>query len=73
MFTDVESQERLRRSIEQPSLLKLINAWLERTPGLVSFDVNESGNKVEYNNLLKEYEESAQRYLRDTYVKTAEV
>lgn len=72
VFTDEEAKEALQKSTEQPSLLKLINAWLERTPGLVSFDVNESGNKVEYNNLLKEYEQSVHKYLRDTYVNSAE-
>lgn len=73
MFTDEESKESLKNSTEKPTLLKLIDAWLERTPGLVSFDYNENGNKVEYNYLLKEYEKSVHRYLHDTYVAPAEV
>jgi len=72
VFTDEESKESLKNSTEKPTLLKLIDAWLERTPGLVSFDYNENGNKVEYNYLLKEYEKSVHRYLHDTYVAPAE-
>jgi hypothetical protein len=73
VFTDTESRESLNKSEKEPTLLKLINAWLERTPGLVSFDVNEKGTRVEYNYLLKEYEKSVHRYLKDTYVTPAEV
>ncbi len=73
VFTDEEAKDRLKQSETKPTLLKLIDAWLERTPGLVSFGVNESGNKVEYNYLLKEYEKSVHRYLKDTYVTPAEV
>jgi len=72
VFTDTESRESLNKSEQEPTLLKLINAWLERTPGLVSFDVNEKGTRVEYNYLLKEYEKSVHRYLKDTYVTPAE-
>lgn len=71
VFTDEESRERLRKSVEEPSLLKLIEAWLERTPGLVHFSVNESGKKIEYNLMLKEYENSVNKYLNDTYVTPA--
>ena len=73
MFTDQEAQDTLGKTKTEPSLLKLIDAWLSRTPGLVSYDVNESGNKVEYNYMCKEYEKSVRRYLIDTYVKPAEV
>ena len=70
---DEESKDRLRQTEEQPSLLKTIEAWLERTPGLATYDYTESGNKVEDNYLLKEYEKSVNRYLKDTYVTPAEV
>jgi hypothetical protein len=73
LFTDEESKKQLKDSLEKPSLLKLIEAWLERTPGLVTFDYNENGNKVEDNYLLKEYEKSVNKYLKDTYVTPAEV
>jgi tryptophan 2,3-dioxygenase len=73
VFNDHESIETLNQSIKEPSLLKLIDAWLSRTPGLVSYDVNESGNKVEYNYMCKEYEKSVKRFLMDTYMKPAEV
>ena len=73
LFTDDESKNQLKDSLEHPSLLKLIEAWLERTPGLVTFDYNENGNKVEDNYLLKEYEKSVNKYLKDTYVTPAEV
>lgn len=73
LFTDNESKEKIRKSVEEPSMLKLIEAWLERTPGLVSFDYTENGSKVEYNYLLKEYEKNVNQYLMDTYVKAAQV
>lgn len=73
LFTDEESRAQLRKSLDQPSMLKLIIAWLERTPGLVTFDYTENGNKVEDNFMLKEYEKSVHKYLRDTYVNAAEV
>lgn len=73
VFTEEESKEKLQKSREVPTLLKLIDAWLARTPGLVNYDINESGNKVEYNYMCKEYEKSVNQYLIDTYVKPAEV
>lgn len=73
LFTDDESKEAIRKSVEEPSMLKLIEAWLERTPGLVTFDYNEQGSKIEYNYLLKEYEKSVNQYLKDTYVTPAQV
>ena len=72
LFTDSETKEKIRKSVEEPSLLKLINAWLERTPGLVTCEETENGSK-EYNYLLKEYEKSVNQYLKDTYVKAAQV
>lgn len=72
LFTDSETKEKIRKSVEEPSLLKLINAWLERTPGLVTCEQTENGSK-EYNYLLKEYEKSVNEYLEDTYVKAAQV
>lgn len=72
VFTDQEHLQSLNKSREEPSLLKLIDAWLARTPGLVSFDINESGKRVEYNYMCKEYERSVNQYLVDTYVKPAE-
>lgn len=72
LFTDSETKEKIRKSVEEPSLLRLINAWLERTPGLVTCEETENGSK-EYNYLLKEYEKSVNQYLEDTYVKAAQV
>jgi hypothetical protein len=73
VFNDHESQDSLRTSEEEPSLLKLIEAWLERTPGLVTFDYNEHGSKIEYNYLLQEYEKSVSQYLKDSYLTPADV
>ena len=73
MFTDHEARETLNKTKEEPTLLRLIDAWLARTPGLVSYDINESGKQVEYNYMCKEYEKSVNEYLIDTYVKPAEV
>lgn len=72
VFEDKESKDSLKKSLEQPSLLKLIEAWLERTPGLVTFDYTENGHKVEDNYLLKEYEKSVNKFLSDSFVKAAE-
>ncbi len=72
LFTDTESKEKIKTSTEEPTLLKLIVAWLERTPGLVTHDYCENGNKVEDNFFLKEYEKSVQKYLYDTYITPAE-
>jgi len=72
VFNDHESQDSLRTSEEEPSLLKLIEAWLERTPGLVTFDYNEHGSKIEYNYLLQEYEKSVSQYLKDSYLTPAD-
>jgi tryptophan 2,3-dioxygenase len=69
---DEESKELLKKTEEGPSLLRTIEAWLERTPGLATYDYTESGNKIEDNFLLKEYEKSVNRYLKDTYVTPAE-
>ena len=73
VFEDKESKDALKKSLESPSLLKLIEAWLERTPGLVTFDYTENGHKVEDNYLLKEYEKSVNKFLSDSFVKAAEV
>jgi tryptophan 2,3-dioxygenase len=49
-FTDEESRTALKRSVDEPSMLRLIEAWLERTPGLVHYEHNEdTGTTVEYN------------------------
>jgi hypothetical protein len=70
---DGESKDQIKESVESPTLLKLIEAWLERTPGLVIQKNNESGNKVEINHFKEEYEIAVRRYLKDTYLDPAEV
>lgn len=72
VFTEEESKEKLQKTREEPTLLKLIDAWLARTPGLVNYDINESGKQVEYNYMCKEYEKSVNQYLIDTYLIPAE-
>lgn len=73
VFTDQEFKDKLAEAKEAPTLLKLIDAWLARTPGLVTHDINtETGKQVEYNYMCKEYEKSVNQYLIDTYVKPAE-
>jgi len=52
--------------------LKTIEAWLERTPGLATYDYNEKGEQVEGNFLLKEYEKSVKQYFQDTYLTPAD-
>ena len=74
VFEDREYKDKLDESKKSPTLLKLIDAWLARTPGLVTHNINEqTGKQVEYNYMCKEYEKSVNQYLIDTYVKPAEV
>jgi tryptophan 2,3-dioxygenase len=64
LFTDAEPKEKLKQSIEEPTLLNLITKWLERTPGLVTFDVNESGNRIEDSFFLNEYEKKCSQIFK---------
>jgi tryptophan 2,3-dioxygenase len=73
LFTDNESREQIKDSTENPSLLKLIEAWLERTPGLVIKKDNENGNQVEINHFRDEYEKAVHTYLKESYLDPAEV
>lgn len=72
VFTDDEAKEKLAKTKNETTLLRLIDAWLARTPGLVSSNVNPDGSKVEYNYMCREYEKSVNQYLVDTYLKPAE-
>ena len=72
IFSDAESKEKIKKSVTETNLLKLIDGWLARTPGLVGFEECEDGNLVEYNYLSKEYEKSVEKYLKDTYLTPAE-
>ena len=63
----------IKDSIEKPSLLKLIEAWLERTPGVIVHIINENGNRIEVNHFKDEYEKAVLRYLKDSYLDPAEV
>jgi tryptophan 2,3-dioxygenase len=67
VFEDDEQREALQKSETNPSLLKLIQAWLERTPGLTV----QADDNTEYNYLLKEYEKSVNKYLHDTFITPA--
>lgn len=72
-FIDEESKEAIKNSVEQPTLLKLIEAWLERTPGLVTHKHDEEGNKVEIQHFRDEYEKAVRQYCKDIYLDPAEV
>ncbi len=54
-------------------MLKLIEAWLERTPGLVMHSDSENGDKIEINYFKEEYQKSVNKFLEDTYLNPAEV
>lgn len=70
---DKQAKDQIKDAEDEPTLLKLIEAWLERTPGLVTYDFTENGSKVEYNYLLQEYEKGVTQYLKDSYLIPAEV
>ena len=73
MFNDSESQKSIHDSVQQPNLLKLIEKWLERTPGLVIHSDDKNGSKVESNHFKDAYEKSVYKFLKDTYMDPAEV
>lgn len=70
---DKQAKDQIKDAEDEPTLLKLVEAWLERTPGLVKYDYTENGSKVEYNYLLQEYEKGVTQYLKDSYLIPAEV
>ncbi len=73
MFNDGESKQSISDSVQKPNLLKLIEKWLERTPGLVIHSDDQNGSKVESNRFKEAYEKSVYRFLKDTYMDPAEV
>jgi tryptophan 2,3-dioxygenase len=70
VFTEKADREQLEKSEREPTLLRSIDAWLSRTPGLSSFD-KDNGKEAD-NILLKQYEKSVIQYLTDTYITPAE-
>ena len=70
---DDEQKNNLRKSEKSPSFLKLIEAWLERTPCLVSHEYDHNGTRNEINFFLQKFQNGFQKYINDTYVKKIEV
>ncbi|XP_064608140.1 tryptophan 2,3-dioxygenase-like [Liolophura sinensis] len=62
VFRDSDSISKLEDSIKSPSLLDLVQRWLERTPGL------ESGGY----NFWGKFADASDRWLRDTLLEPAE-
>lgn len=62
VFNDPASVSMLEDSVDSPSLFKLLEAWLERTPGL---------EKSEFN-FWEKYRKSVNRWLEDSWLKAAE-
>lgn len=61
-FSDPASKAALDASISEPSLFKVVEAWLERTPGIESSDFN----------FWEQYQISAHRWIEDCYLKPAQ-
>lgn len=73
VFKDHPFKDSLKKSETNMSLLKLIEAWLERTPCLVSYKYDKEGNKNETNFFLNEFQKGFERYIQDTYLKPIEI
>jgi tryptophan 2,3-dioxygenase len=73
VFKDEGLKSVLKESEEGASLLKLVEAWLERTPCLVSVNMDKDGTKNEINFFLREFKKGFERYLKDTYLDPIEV
>jgi hypothetical protein len=72
VFRDEASKKALKESLEKMTLIKLVEAWLERTPCLTKLTI-ENGKRVEKNYFLEEFKKGFDRYMYDSYVKPAEV
>jgi hypothetical protein len=74
---DSEFNEEQKKSIvsseKSPSLLKLIEAWLERTPCLVTHEYDENCTRNEINFFLQKYKTGFQSFLTDTYIQPIQV
>jgi hypothetical protein len=70
---DEQQKQSLRKSEQTPTFLKLIEAWLERTPCLVSHEYDHNGKRNEINFFLQKFQKGFQKYVNDTYVKRIEV
>ena len=72
VFNDA-SKSLLTKSVENVSLLKLIEAWLERTPCLVSHRIDKEGKRKEINFFLLEFQKGFNSYLQDNFLDPIEV
>lgn len=72
IFESEDEKDAIKKSVEESSILKLIEAWLERTPGL-TIQIESDGSKTESNHFKEEYEKAVYRYLKDTYLDPADV
>ena len=71
-FND-EQKEMIKASEQGPTLLKLIEEWLERTPCLVTHEFDEKCSRNEINFYLQKFKKGFELYLNDTFVKPIEV
>jgi len=72
IFVNDDEKATIKKSVDEPSILKLIEAWLERTPGL-TIQIEIDGSKTESNHFKEDYEKAVVRYLKDTYLDPADV
>jgi hypothetical protein len=59
--------------LEGAPVVRLIEAWLERTPCLVKQALDMNGKRYEQNYFLDEFRRGFDRYILDTFVKPYEV
>ncbi len=70
---DAAAMQSLRNSLAGAPLVRLIEAWLERTPCLVKMAVDKNGKRYEQNYFLDEFRKGFDRYMHETFVKPYEV
>jgi tryptophan 2,3-dioxygenase len=58
---------------KSPSLLKLIEAWLERTPCLVTHEYDANCTRNEINFFLQKFKYGFELYVNDTYIQPIQV
>jgi hypothetical protein len=63
----------IKSSLEDAPLVRLIEAWLERTPCLVKQAIDSKGKRYEQNYFLDEFRKGFDRYIYETFVKPYEV
>ena len=72
-FSDETSLRLLKSSAEESTMVKLIEAWLERTPCLTRTAFDQNGNEFEQNDFLEQFGKGFELYIQETFINPLEV